>query len=70
MMDTSLTADEKRSLQMWFRQAIVEIEKNEACEQLKRWHSGEDSAPRHHHTPVGIRRARRGTRTNHVREFA
>ena len=41
MTEARLTKEERRCLKMWFRQAIAELERNEASERLIRWHRSE-----------------------------
>ena len=68
MHNTTLTADEKRCLQMWFRQAIVEVEKQEALQNIIAFYDGADSKPREaHHTPL-FHTARRN-RSTRVKEL-
>ena len=66
MSDTALTSDEKRCLQMWFRQAIVQLEREEACANIAHFYGGGETKPREgHHAPVGTRRKGRTARPQH-----
>ncbi len=51
MSEHALTQEERRCLQLWFRQAIAEVEKNEVSAQLMRRH-----APTATHRAVAARR--------------
>lgn len=59
MSNSALTNDEKRCLQMWFRQAIVRLEQEEALRNITAFYNGESKTRQTHHTPVGRRTTRR-----------
>jgi hypothetical protein len=66
MSEMTLTNDEKRCLQMWFRQAIVQLEKEEAKANIAKFYAGTETKSRDgHHSPVGARRSRRTSRPSH-----
>jgi hypothetical protein len=65
MSNMTLTNDEKRCLQMWFRQAIVQLEKEEAKASIAKFYAGEVKTRDSHKAPVSPRRTRRTTRTTH-----
>ncbi|MBY0357607.1 MAG: hypothetical protein K2W82_06365 [Candidatus Obscuribacterales bacterium] len=57
MEDLALTNDEKRCLQMWFRQAIAHVEREEA---LKALEAEALAAPsKEPHSAITVRRTRR-----------
>lgn len=58
MSEFGLTSEERRCLQMWFRQAINQLETEELSEQLIRRHQQED-ATTGHRPPLNRRRTRR-----------
>lgn len=70
MNDTTLTVDERRCLQMWFRQAIAKLERDEATAQFIKEH-GVNMAESvgHRETSFIRRRTRRSGRTTHTREL-
>lgn len=41
MTKAELTSEERRCLQMWFRHAIAELERNEATDRLISWQASE-----------------------------
>ena len=59
MTNSTLTNDEKRCLQMWFRHAIAEVEREEATRNIVAFYNGESKAREGHHSPVGRRVNRR-----------
>lgn len=65
MSDMTLTNDEKRCLQMWFRQAIVQLEMEEATANITKFYAGDTKTREGHHAPVAARRQRQTTRTTH-----
>jgi hypothetical protein len=67
MSNTTLTNDEKRCLQMWFRQAIVEAERRDALRNITAFYA-EGEARQGHHAPVG-RRTTRQTHATHTKEL-
>lgn len=64
MSSNTLTADEKRCLQMWFRQAIVQLEQEEACRNIINFYNGDGKARDGHHSSPSPRRARRVVKTH------
>ena len=64
MSDITLTNDEKRCLQMWFRQAIVQLEREEATQSIAKFYAG-DSKTQNHHSSVKPVRPPRTTRQGH-----
>ena len=59
MTTNTLTSEEKKCLQMWFRQAIVEAEKREALSAITRFYDGESSSRVTHKSRVVTRRSQR-----------
>ena len=55
---SKLTNDERRCLQMWFRQAMVRVEGQEALSRITAFYNGETKARESHFTPVTRRPAR------------
>lgn len=68
MTENTLTSEEKRCLQMWFRQAIVEVERREACAAITKFYNGESKTRNVHKSPATPRRAPR-TRTTRTHEL-
>jgi hypothetical protein len=68
MTNTGLTRDEKLCLQRWFRQAIAEVEMEEAKQFLLREYPIERVQPAHHQ-PM-IRRPLRRPKTARAKELA
>jgi hypothetical protein len=64
MTTNTLTSEEKKCLQMWFRQAIVEAEKREALSAITKFY-GEDTSARDTHKGHVV--ARRSPRTRNAR---
>jgi hypothetical protein len=60
MTKLALTNEEKRCLQMWFRQAIAQLEREEATDRMLRQHGANDKVQSSHHT---IELRRRPTRS-------
>ena len=60
MSETTLTTDEKRCLQMWFRQAIVEAERRRALQNICDFYGAGEHKRLGHHAPVTRRVMRRG----------
>lgn len=58
MTDTTLTADERRCLRMWFRQAIVKAECEEAKRNIIAFYNEPEKPRESHYAPVA-RRTRR-----------
>lgn len=55
--EPGLTADERRALQMWFRQAIAKVEQEEVTAQLlKEWGNNKSD---NHRSPISRRRSPR-----------
>ncbi len=69
MTNETLTSDEKQCLQMWFRQAIVEVERKEACASIARFYNG-DSKTREAHTSHVVTRRSPRTRSARAHELA
>jgi hypothetical protein len=65
MYDTELTADERQCLRMWFRQAIAQVEMEEAKRALLAEHSVTPSS----HSKFAGRRTRRSRLTSLVKEL-
>lgn len=61
----SLSNDERRCLQMWFRQAIVQLERQEALSNITKFYAGDTKARDAHHAAVGNRRPARSARHEH-----
>jgi hypothetical protein len=68
MTSNSLTSDERKCLQMWFRQAIVEAEKREALSAITRFYQGDSKSRDAHKSHVVTRRSTR-TRTARSHEL-
>ncbi|HEY9868123.1 MAG TPA: hypothetical protein V6D08_02860 [Candidatus Obscuribacterales bacterium] len=68
MSEFELTKDEKRCLQNWFRQAIAQVEREEATARLAQWFGIGEGA--NHRSQSGRRRARRAVNSVHARENA
>ena len=67
MNNTTLPNEEKRCLQMWFRQAIAHLEKEEACRKIAAFYAGSATPRKNHHAPL-VRRARRAAPA-HLKEL-
>jgi hypothetical protein len=67
MSEFGLTSEERRCLQMWFRQAINQLETEELSEQLVRRHETEEATTGHR--PVLNRRRVRRSPAPHSREL-
>lgn len=68
MSNTTLTGEEKRCLQMWFRHAIAEVERKEALRNIAAFYGGESKPRNVHHTPVARRTTRR-VHSAHTKEL-
>ncbi|MBI1270134.1 hypothetical protein GC174_06865 [bacterium] len=71
MNDEVLTADERRCLRMWFRQAIAQAEQQDLAATLYNEHYGneaESDTPANHRHSVARRRSRRNRMTPRLRE--
>lgn len=68
MTYTTLTNDEKRCLQMWFRQGIVQAEREEALKNIQNFYNGEAKTRTVHHSPV-VRRGGRRLHGSHAKEL-
>jgi hypothetical protein len=68
MTKTGLTKEEKQCLQRWFRQAIAEVEKEEAKHFLLREFPPETGSA-NHRLPLVRRRSHRGQRPAHAKEL-
>ncbi len=66
MDDMELTADERRCLRMWFRQAIAQVEMEEAKRALLAEHASSPNA----HTRYAGRRPRRSRLAAIVKQMA
>lgn len=67
MSEPGLTREERRCLQLWFRQAIAEVEKTEVAAQIIRRHG---LTPSDSHRPSVTRRhATRNLQTTHHKEL-
>ncbi len=66
MKDTQLTADERECLRMWFRQAIAQVE----IEEAKRALLAEHATTPNSHSKFAGRRTRRSRLTTLVQQFA
>lgn len=66
MSELGLTNDERRCMQLWFRQAIAQVERQEAAVKLASWFGGSDDSQ--HRRQAGLRRVRRVTQSLHNRE--
>lgn len=69
MNELPLTKDERLCLQSWFRQAIVQLEREEVTARLLKEHAAEVACEDGHRSPVIRRRGRRST-FSHVSQFA
>jgi hypothetical protein len=70
MSEMTLTNDEKRCLQMWFRQAIVEVERREALHNIIAFYgNGEPKTRQGHHNPVSRRAGTRRPQPAHSKEL-
>ena len=69
MTDFELSNDDKLCLRLWFRQAIVQLEKEEVNAQLLRFHDSKPDLEKGHRRSVG-RRSRRNPRVTHIKELA
>lgn len=69
MNELPLTKDERLCLQSWFRQAIVQLEREEVTARLIKEHGVETSAEVGHRYSVARKRARR-TQVSHVSQLA
>lgn len=67
MNETTLSNDERRCLQMWFRQAIAKLELEEVTNvMLQEYPVDEDSKA---HRPTVARRKSRARLTSHLKEL-
>lgn len=69
MNELPLTKDERLCLQSWFRQAIVQLEREEVTARLIKEHGVQRASEDGHRAPVSRPRARRSA-FPHVSEFA
>lgn len=67
MSEPVLTKEERRSLQLWFRQAIAEVEKAEVTTQLIKRHGIAEADG--HRSNVSRRRAPRNLQSTHHKEL-
>ena len=63
-----ITEEERRCLRMWFRHAIVELERQEVGAAIEA-EQAEESAPNRHRYNVSRRRIRRNRSIPHLREM-
>jgi hypothetical protein len=66
MSEFGLTNEERRCLKLWFRQAMAEVEREEATTELIQWF-GDGEGPGHR-SQTSRRRTRRVMQTPHSRE--
>ncbi len=64
-MIETLTKDERSALQLWFRQAMVKLETEEATERFIQNRRILEGKTEGHRAPVSRRRTRRSTTTVH-----
>ncbi|CAN5212020.1 hypothetical protein BH11CYA1_BH11CYA1_35510 [soil metagenome] len=72
MNETTLSNDERRCLQMWFRQAIAKLELEEVTDVMLKEYPvevGTDSPVAHRPTTVSRRRVSRSRLTSHLKEL-
>lgn len=69
MTDFELSNDDKLCLRLWFRQAIVQLEKEEVHAQLLRFHDSKPGSEKGHRPSIG-RRTCRNPRVAHIKELA
>ncbi len=65
---TVLTLDEKNSLRLWLRQAIAQVEMEEATASLLKFYAPEKSTV--HRVSPARKRPTRKSQSTHTREFA
>jgi hypothetical protein len=70
MTETTLTNDERRCLQMWFRQAIAKLELEEVTNVMLENYPLEDETANAHKSVVTRRRASRGKLSSHIKELS
>jgi len=68
MADSALTLEEKNCLRLWFRQAIAQVEMEEATASILEFYLPEKSAS-HRVSPVRKRPSRK-VQPAHIKEFA
>ncbi len=69
MNELALTKDERICLQTWFRQAIVQLEREEVTAQMIKTHGIQTSNEEGHRTSVVRRRTRRSSVLSHVSQL-
>ncbi len=69
MNELALTKDERICLQTWFRQAIVQLEREEVTAQMIKSHGIQTSNEEGHRTSVTRRRTRRSSVLSHVSQL-
>lgn len=69
MSERGLTQEERRCLQLWFRQAIAEVERQEVAAQIIRRHGLTTEEGTAHRSQVARRPAPRGLNSGHRREL-
>jgi len=70
MTKTALTADERQCLQMWFRQALAQVEAEEAAHRLLREHAEDSQLSTGHRPAVARRRSYRAQKGSHLKQLA
>jgi len=69
MSEQDLTMEERRCLQMWFRQAIARLEQEEVTAQFIQVKAADEQKSDTHRLPVVKRRNRRAKVFTHGREL-
>ncbi len=69
MNETTLSNDERRCLQMWFRQAIAKLELEEVTDVMLKEYPVEADAQGAHRTTTSRRRVSRSRLTSHLKEL-
>ena len=69
MNETTLSNDERRCLQMWFRQAIAKLELEEVTDVMLKEYPVEAESTTVHRPTTSRRRASRSRLTSHLKEL-
>ncbi len=69
MNETTLSNDERRCLQMWFRQAIAKLELEEVTDVMLKEYPVEADSQGAHRTTTSRRRVSRSRLTSHLKEL-
>lgn len=72
MNEEVITAEERRCLRMWFRQAIAQLEQQETTAAMYNEHYGEEETGRknnHRYAVARRRNSRKGRMIPHLREM-